>query len=198
MVNYKNAKIYTIRSNHTDKIYVGSTCSELRKRLNGHKGKYSMYLNGTMTKYMSSFEIIKYGDCYIELHEKYPCNDKTELNKREGELIRELDCVNKRIEGRTAKEYYIDNIEKYKVYREKNKEKISRNAKEYREKHNDELKIYDKKRYQINKEKIKKSISVKIKCECGIILTKGCLTRHMKSKIHKIYLLNTHNELNHL
>ena len=112
MVNYKNSKIYTIRSHHTDKIYIGSTCNELRKRLHQHKYKYKYYLNGKY-HYTSSFEIVKYDDAYIELYEYYPCNNKVELLKREGELIRKLDCVNKQIAGRSnkekCKEYYKTN-----------------------------------------------------------------------------------------
>ena len=103
MVNYKNSKIYTIRSHHTDKIYIGSTANELRKRLYQHKKNYKYYLNGRYN-YVSSFEIVKYDDAYIELYEYYECNNKVELLKREGELIRELDCVNKVIPGTTNKE----------------------------------------------------------------------------------------------
>ena len=46
---------------------------------------------------------------YIELFENFPCNSKEELNKREGEIIREIGTVNKTIAGRTHKEYYETN-----------------------------------------------------------------------------------------
>jgi hypothetical protein len=45
----------------------------------------------------------KYDDVRIELIEEFPCENKMELNKREGHYIRTLDCVNKVIPGRTQK-----------------------------------------------------------------------------------------------
>ena len=125
-INYQNSKIYTIRSHQTDKIYIGSTCNELRKRLYQHKQDYKRFLKN---KYhiVSSFEILKYDDCFIELYEKYPCSDKMELHKREGEIIRSLDCVNKLIPARTKKEGK-------KEYYQKNKEKVLKRQKEYYEK----------------------------------------------------------------
>ena len=64
---------------------------------------------------------------YIELFENFPCNSKEELNKREGEIIREIGTVNKQIAGRTYKEYYEDNkdemLKKMKEYRQNNKGK---------------------------------------------------------------------------
>jgi hypothetical protein len=33
-------------------------------------------------------------DWYIELYEKYPCNDRQELHKREGQVIREIGTIN--------------------------------------------------------------------------------------------------------
>ena len=62
---------------------------------------------------------MKYDDAYIELIEECPCNDKNELNRREGQMIREMNCVNKRIEGRTGKEYREDNKEYIKQKKKK-------------------------------------------------------------------------------
>jgi hypothetical protein len=117
-MNYQNGKIYTIRSFQTDGVYYGSTTQPLSKRLSGHKAHYRHWQqkNG---KYTTSFEIIKFDDCYIELYELYPCNSKTELEKREGEIIRvKDDAVNKVIAGRTKKEYD-------KKYRVDNRNKIN-------------------------------------------------------------------------
>jgi len=175
MVNYKNSKIYTIRSHHTDLIYIGSTCNELRKRLYEHKSKYKIYLNGK-TNYVSSFEIVKYDDAYIELYEYYECNNKVELLKREGELIRELDCVNKVIPGTTNKE-------RCKEYRKNNKDKIKQSLKEW---------------YQNNKDKILEKNKIKYNCCCGSIYTYQHKARHNKTIKHRTYIFNLHNELNHL
>lgn len=85
---YQNGKIYTIRSYQTDKFYIGSTCSPLHKRLYQHKAVYKSYLKNSIN-FISSFDIIKYEDCYIELMEFFKCNTKNELEKRENELIRD-------------------------------------------------------------------------------------------------------------
>ena len=126
-MDYKNGKIYAIRSYQTEDIYIGSTTQTLTKRLSKHKASFKMWKNDTH-HYTSSYDIIKYGDAYIELIELFPCNSKMELGRREGELIRSMDCVNKRIEGRTKQEYYQDNKEYHKKwvgeYYENNKEKI--------------------------------------------------------------------------
>ena len=104
-MDYKNGKIYTIRSHQTDKIYIGSTTQPLSKRFHCHKGRYIISLS-RKTNYITSFEIIKYGDAYIELLEEFPCETKDQLHKREGECIRnEPNCVNKFVPGRTTKQY---------------------------------------------------------------------------------------------
>ena len=136
MINkYQNGKVYTIRSHQTDLFYIGSTCNSLSKRFNGHK----------TNKDTTCKEIIKYDDAYIELLEFFPCNNKDELNKREGELIRfhKNKCVNIKLEGRSTKEYY-----------ENNKEKIKEIQKEYYKNNKEQIKERDKKYYENNKEKI--------------------------------------------
>jgi hypothetical protein len=114
-IDYQKGKIYTIRCHSDpDLIYVGSTCQRLSDRLGGHKGEYKRFQNGKGNNY-TSFKIICYGDSYIELYEAYPCANKQELIKREGEVIRELKCVNKIVAGRTQKEYCEDNKETIKI-----------------------------------------------------------------------------------
>jgi hypothetical protein len=81
MTDYKQGKIYAIRSPSTDKYYIGSTANTLCKRFYHHKNKSNL---------CSSSEIIAFGDAYIELIELFPCNSKMELNKREGEVQREM------------------------------------------------------------------------------------------------------------
>eukprot|EP00966_Prymnesium_polylepis_P323553 7379732-Prymnesium_polylepis.1 len=91
----------------------------------------------------------------IELIEEYPCSNRMELNRREGEWIRNTKCVNKAIAGRTAKEYYEDNQDKIKDYREENKEQINAKKKEYREKSKEKIKEASKNYYAANKDKKK-------------------------------------------
>ena len=172
---YNNSKIYTIRSYQIDKYYIGSTTQPLHKRLYDHKRGYTLYQNQKY-HYVTSFELIKFEDCYIELLEEINFDNKEQLDKREGELIRANlnDVVNKRIEGRTVKEYRIDNADKLKQYRVDNADKI--------------------KQYRIdNADKIKALKNVKFVCECGGKYTYGGKSIHFKSKKHSDYTNNPKN-----
>jgi hypothetical protein len=143
-MNYQNGKIYKIVSNLTDKIYIGSTCSPLYKRHYEHKNNYKRFLNGSF-HYITSFEILKFDHSDMQLVESYPCNSKEELHAREGMHIKQNDCVNKSLPGRTHDEKLEKIKEITKLYREVNKEKIKEINKLYRE---------------VNKEKIKKSVKL--------------------------------------
>ena len=146
MVNYNNGKIYTIRSrSRPDLIYVGSTTQPLSKRLGEHRHSSNR---------CSSKQIIDLGDAYIELVEEYSCSNKEQLHRREGQLMRSLNCVNKAIAGRTRAEHYKDN-----------KDKISKQKKQYRSDNKDKIKQYYKdkiskkqKEYQQQKRRV---------CVCG-------------------------------
>ena len=119
---YNNSMIYTIRSPATESYYIGSTTQILCKRFSDHKINYTAYLKGT-SKFITSFKILELGDAYIELLEEVNCDNKNQLEKREGELIREHknNCVNKYIAGRTQKEYKTDNPEQLKQTMKKKK-----------------------------------------------------------------------------
>ena len=159
MPDYKNGKLYAIRSFQTDKFYIGTTTQPLYKRLNDHKMKYKKWLE-TKEIFVTSFEIIRYDDSYIELIKNCPCNNKEELLKIEGIEIRaNINCINKRIEGRTNQEYCKEYYEKHKdelvnyskEYAMQNKDKLIEKRKEIAEK----FKIYQKKYYELNKDKKK-------------------------------------------
>jgi hypothetical protein len=150
---YKNGKIYTIRHKNDDSlIYVGSTIQPLFKRWNQHKE----ILNNENHK---SYNMLLYqkmratnvNDWYIELYENFTCDNKEQLNKQEGEVIRKISTLNKRIEGRTKVEYREDNRdiinEKKKEYNKIHKDK----RKAYREAHKDKIKEYNKEYYYKNK-----------------------------------------------
>ena len=146
-LNFQNGKIYAIRSHQTEQIYIGSTTQPLYKRFHRHK-----------TMYCSSKEIMKYPDCYIELLENYACADKNELNRREGELIRLHNSVNKNIAGRTKAEY--------------------------REEHKTEIKQY----YVDNKTEIKEKNHQKYNCFCGGKYTNNGKTQHFKTDKHTEFI----------
>jgi DNA-binding transcriptional regulator GbsR (MarR family) len=88
-------------------------------------------------------------DWYIELYIGCPCESKEQLNKREGELIREIGTLNKNIAGKTREEFY-------KEYYEVNKVFLKEKAKEYYEVNKGFLKEKTKEFYEDNKETIQK------------------------------------------
>ena len=169
--SYQNGQIYAIRSYQTDMIYIGSTCTLLSKRFYEHKSNYKL-----QRKYISSFEILKYDDAYIELLEDYPCKSKKELERREGQLIRENRelCVNVIVVGRTKKQYVEDNSatikQKKKVYATKNTEKIKQYKQEY---------------FQKNKKRICEKWHTRCLCECGEFYSLHHKARHLKTNRHK-------------
>ena len=173
MPDYSKGKIYCIRSFKTDDVYIGSTIQTLAERLGKHRNEYKNYLNGKK-KYVSSFELLNYDDHYIELITLYPCSCKAELDAEEGQYIREWDCVNKVIPGRTNKQYYIDNrdkkLEYQKQYMIDNRDKIKEKRKQY---------------YIDNRDKIKENDKQKITCICSSNIRRCEHKKHIKTKKHK-------------
>ena len=61
----------------------------------------------------TSFKVLENNDYSIILLEDVKeCLSKDQLRAHERKWIETLNCVNKRIEGRTKKEWYCDNLEK--------------------------------------------------------------------------------------
>ena len=160
MVNFENAKIYKIVDNTNGNIYIGSTCEPtLARRLVKHRCDYNRYLANKSQSYITSFDILKHNDYDIVLVEK--CNNITcrdELSSRERFYIESMECVNKRIEGRTNKEYAEANKEKYtqyyKDYKQKNKEHYKEIDKNYRETHKESIRLYKQNYRQEHKDEI--------------------------------------------
>lgn len=123
MPDYQQSKIYCIRSNETSDVYIGSTTLTLSKRMAHHRHEYKI-----QRLYYSAFEVLKYTDAYIELIELFPCDTKEQLNKREGELIRSMPCVNIQVAGRTKQEWYHETrehiVEQQQCYRQAHKKEI--------------------------------------------------------------------------
>ena len=160
-MDYKNGKIYKITDIAYTKMYIGSTTQPLSKRFSKHKSDYKLWKNGKCNKVTSYDLFDEFGveNCKIELIENYECNCKDELLKKEGEYIKNNDCINKVIIGRTKKEWCIDNKdkikEKNKKYSELNKEKIANYQKEYKELNEKIIVEYKHNYYIENKDKRK-------------------------------------------
>lgn len=165
---YKRGQIYIVRCRYDNKMkYVGSTINTLAKRMGQHR-------RTSVKKATSLYHVVQgdWDNWYIELYEYYPCNNKQELERREGQVIREIGTINNKIAGRTQKEYYQDNrdklLEQKKEYYQDNHENIVEQRKEYR--HNNRDEILEKK-----KEKITCNI-------CGCEASKCHLKRHQRTK----------------
>ena len=178
MSKYQNGKIYKIVDIGYNKCYIGSTTENLSQRMARHRSQ-SKKRNGNHFR-VCSFDVFdEYGveNCKIELIENFSCNTKEELMRREGEYIKNLNCVNKIIAGRTKKEHYEDN-----------KEHILEHNRLYKELHKEEKRELNKTYYKNNIEQIKSTQNKVIDCECGVAYTKRNKARHEKTKHHQTYL----------
>eukprot|EP00960_Hanusia_phi_P054131 762551-Hanusia_phi.AAC.2 len=204
-MDYQNAKIYKITNDINDEVYVGSTTQTLCKRFSEHKQGMTRYdrMHYPLYKLMDELGVDRF--C-ISLVEAYSCSNKTELRLREGHWIRELATLNKKIEGRDAKEYrddnkdkiaeqkkeyYANNKNKIKQYRSENKDKITEKMRQYRDDNKGKIAEQKKEWYENNKEKIaergKQWYKEKIECECGSTVGRGDLNRHRKTKKHQAF-----------
>lgn len=159
---YREGKIYKLIDETNGNIYIGSTTKTIEQRLLKHKNSYKCYLNGKQG-YTTSFIILENKNYKIELIELFACNNKRELINREGWYIRNLNCINKRLENRTEEEkknyitqYIIDN-----------KDKLNNNNN-----------IRNKQKYI---------------CNCGKKLNKGNKTNHKRTKKHINYINQLNN-----
>ncbi len=185
MPNYQEGKIYTIR-NYTDNemIYVGSTTQTLSRRLAKHRGNCKV---GKKISLYSHIVNDDWSNWYIELYEYYPCNNRTELDRKEGEVIRDIGTINKCIAGRTKKEYYKMNADiikdNKKKYYEMNADIIKEKIKIHRVVNADKVKETQKKYYDNNIEKIKEKGKMLICCNiCNAFMRADSIYKHQKTK----------------
>lgn len=130
MPDYSKGKIYRLVCNITGKQYIGSTISELYKRLDNHKRCFKCWKNGTKN-YVSSYEIIGGNDYKIVLVENYPCGNKQELFARERYWIESVECVNLRNPLTTPEEVKNHRQEYNKIYRVEKKDQLEQMNKNY-------------------------------------------------------------------
>ena len=88
-MGYENGCIYLIYSRNSKRGYVGSTIQGIKKRLGKHEVDYRGYwgLLNQPRGYRSSFDIFEDGEYDIYLLENYPCECKSDLEKREQEWL---------------------------------------------------------------------------------------------------------------
>lgn len=81
MPEYKNSKIYAIKSEQAQKYYIGATTKRLCQRMAQHRQNYNKYVDKKVD-YDSSFDILQFSDAQIQLLESFECNNKDELNNK--------------------------------------------------------------------------------------------------------------------
>jgi hypothetical protein len=155
-MNYNNGKIYQIVCNITGEVYIGSCITTLVKRLYQHKHK---------TNKCSSKQIIDRGDYVIVLIEEFPCENKSELFKRERYHFDLIPNINRnrpyvsegeRIEydRERCKAYNASHIEEMKAHYESNRVERLTQMKAYNEVNAVAIATRKKAHYEINKEAI--------------------------------------------
>lgn len=210
---YAKGKIYKLMNLMNDDIYIGSTCSPLKKRLNRHTNE-ATHQPCPVHRYYNNlgWEHVK-----IVLIEEFPCESKMELERQERKWIEELKpTLNKNIPTRTQRERNLQPHiqQKNAEYRATHKERIKQVSKEYYKKNKEDLKAKNSQRRNMNKDeynrnrrekramnrKEKQSSKTKeeryqqrqekIQCECGCEVSKSNFARHSKSHLHQQWLQN--------
>jgi hypothetical protein len=144
----------------TGKVYYGST-NNINKRLSNHKSNLTCMSKDFINPNIEVLETCK----------------EEERKEREGYYIRNFDCVNKCIPGRTQKEYRETNKEKYKKLKKEWDEKNKEHCKKYQKDYN---KTNSMNYYKNNQSKLKE----KFDCPCGGKYTYAGKYQHNKTKKH--------------
>ena len=146
--------VYSLTSTETTDIYIGSTCQTINQRFSEHKAGYKKYVenDGDWCWSFQIFSQCKLETVKINLLEEDSFENRVDLRKAEQKWMDLLgDNV---INGIRA----FDNLSKedrYRIYYERNKDKMSEKAKRHYEK-NREMIIANVREYALkNPEKVK-------------------------------------------
>ena len=173
MVNYANSVVYKIMSldPKIDDIYVGSTCA-FRKRKHGHKTNCCNETAKYYNRYVYQFirENSGWDNWSMVVVKAYPdITSKLELLNKERKWMKKLKAtLNKQIPGNLLK------LGKTEYKKQCRKQYDKQYSKHYREQ---------------NSIKILEKANEKIECECGCMIGRSHIARHIKTKKH-IELIN--------
>jgi hypothetical protein len=171
MPNYKNGKIYAIIDKVDEEVlYVGSTTNQVYNRMGNHRFKArdvnGRNYNQPIYKKMRIVGIDNVGVIEVE---KFSCNTRTELEKREQFWIDDLEpSENCKQAGVEATGYAY-----HKAYAENNKESVKAAKRKYACANKEKIHAY--------REIYRKLL---FKCSCGREIANGERSSHMKSKNH--------------
>ena len=166
MVNYEDSIIYKLINNHTGEVLYKA--SKVSKKI-CHRFYYHKNSKNELDK-----RIFEHNNVDIKLIERYPCDNKEELNKRLNYYIVNNECLNEIKEPKKAIDHYYKYKESYIRYREKTKDKM----KEFK-------KIYNKDKRDF--------INEKFICDCGGKYTRNGKSQHQKTKKHIKYIESLNN-----
>jgi len=179
---FQNGKIYKIVNDVDNEIYVGSTIQTLSNRIAKHRNDAKKHPRFKIYQKMNELGI----ECFrIVLIENYPCKTKDELRAREEHWRSELKAsLNSRAcVGISKHQYYIDNIDKFKKYKQDNKNKIKAYTNNYNKKYRNE-----------NKDYLKNCQKQKVLCnECLSEVSYGNMARHKLTPKHSKFIELTNN-----
>ena len=198
--SYKNGRIYCIRNYVDNDLYVGCSTQPLSKRMEKHRSNMKNDRDKNTRLYTKMNEL-GVENFYIELVEEYPCKNIEQLRAREGEWIRKIGTLNKRIEDRTLQEWKEDNAEKmreyHKQYREEHGETLREHHRQYWNEKKDGINERRHENYSNNKEIFKEQREKhrerrreKVECECGSSVCRSDLSTHRRSKKHQEFINN--------
>jgi hypothetical protein len=221
-IKYQNGIIYMARDKITNKKYIGSTITSLEKRIIDHNSNSKNVSNSEFMNLIKDYGIDKFNFTIIEnwpcdnkqqllKREGYwQVLHNTKNNGINNLYAYTLPIVTYFNEKERAKEYREEHKEEIKEYNEKyrngekreellekkreygqnNKEIIAEKNKIYRENNVELFKERKKQEYLRNRDNLRADVT----CECGAIVNKTSLTRHIKeSKIHKEFMENKNN-----
>lgn len=198
--DYSKTVIYKIINyDHPELVYVGSTTSFKHRKyhhkframnLNNPKGHLKLYENIRKFGGWDSWQMIPICE--------FPCNNRREAEIEEDKYMLELKGNLNMNRSYLSKERQND---KCRLYREKRKDELGIDGiktinLKYRQnqidKHgiemmNEKMKKYDESRSEQKKQYYKERkafLSEKCECECGTIVCRAYMTRHMKTNTH--------------
>jgi hypothetical protein len=199
MVKYDQSTIYKLccKDLSITDIYIGST-TNFNRRKNAHKSICNNEKSKDHNLYVYQF-IRENGGfqnwSMVEI-ELFNARDKKNLIRRERHWIENekaalnsiKSCITeeeiKEYQAEYQAEYRANNVDEIKEYKAKYYAENADKIKEYYAENADKIKETSAKYYAENADKIKE----KTQCECGSVIAKGSLSRHLKTKKHQTFL----------
>jgi hypothetical protein len=171
MPDYSNGKIYKVVNDVDDAIYIGSTVMMLCNRMAMHRTCAKEDTKRRKAPINVKMRTMGVEHFRIVLIEAFPCNEKSELLRREQHWIDELKPT----------------LNKFKTIEERPQTEVD---KERNIRHRERISSYGKAYYQKNKEVVKQRNAnygkIRIDCEiCGRNVARKHLKDHQKTQVCK-------------